>query len=198
MTGLAVGAWNVTGGFGMVKAWGADGTLAKMAGKLGYQMIGTSAQSIGSNWASGKPLLSKVTLGVGPINLTLGKNQKLLQWQNNIGNIAMNAYGMAILASGGEVVFDKDNLSVYYKGGLVDKLFPIGDYGFSPHVVTGNSNVEKLFTHELHHLWQSRAFNDVFLLNYGLQGLNSIIIKGSFIENGNYYEDFINLTPWWE
>jgi hypothetical protein len=46
--------------------------------------------------------------------------------------------------------------------------------------------------------WQSRAFNDVFLLNYGLQGLNSIIIKGSFIENGNYYEDFINLTPWWE
>jgi hypothetical protein len=37
--------------------------------------------------------LSKVTVGVGPVNLTLGKGQKLLQWQNNIGNIAFNAIG---------------------------------------------------------------------------------------------------------
>ena len=52
---------------------------------------------------------------------------------------------------------------------------------------------------ELHHLWQSRSFNDSFLLNYGLQGINALLLRGNFVEKYNYYEDFIDLpnNKWW-
>lgn len=62
----------------------------------------------------------------------------------------------------------------------------------------GNSYLYRAYGHELHHLWHSRAFNDLFLLNYGLQGLNSLLLKGNFIEDMNYYEDFVNYYKWWE
>lgn len=51
--------------------------------------------------------------------------------------------------------------------------------------------------HELHHLWHSRALNDLFLANYGLQGLYALILKGNFIANKNYYEDFVDYYSWW-
>lgn len=56
-----------------------------------------------------------------------------------------------------------------------------------------------LIEHELHHLWQSRSFNDVFLLNYSLQGFNAMLMGGSFVDKYNYYEDYINTyyTKWW-
>lgn len=54
MAGLATGAWAITGGFGMVKGLSTASRLGKLAGKLGYQMIGTVSQSIGNNWASHK------------------------------------------------------------------------------------------------------------------------------------------------
>ena len=199
IAGLATGAWSITGGFGMVKGFGAASRLGKLAGKLGYQMIGTVSQSVGNNWASNKGLFSRVTLGLGPINLTLGKGQRLLQWENNLGNIAINAFGLVNTVAGGKVHFNTDNLTFEYTGGLMDIFQPYPGYnaGFSPHTVTGNSGLSVVLPHELHHLWQSRALNDLFLLNYGLQGLNALLLKGNFVDERNYYEDFVNYYPWW-
>lgn len=199
VVGIVTGAWNVSGGLGMVKGFGAKSDWVKLTGKLGYQMIGTVGNSIGNNWANGDKLLSKVTLGVGPINLTLGKGQKLIQLQNNIGNIAMNAFGITNLAFGGNIKYDWKNLSINYTGGLIDRMYNPNKWasGFSPHVVTGNSRLEELYRHELHHLWQSRAFNDLFLLNYGLQGINALLLKGNFVKERYYYEDYVDYYNWW-
>ena len=199
VVGLATGGWNATGGFGMVKAWGAENAFAQLGGKLGYQMIGTAGSSIGNNWAQGKDPFSKVTVGVGPVNLTLGKGQKLLQWQNNLGNIAMNGAGLINTAFGGKVNFDWKNLSFNYSGGLSDKLYnpQYWDSGFGAHAVIGNSNLSNLYGHELHHLWQSRAFGDMFLLNYGLQGIGAMLMGGSFLSTYNYFEDQANGSFWW-
>ena len=140
-------------------------------------MVGTSLHSIGNNWANDNGLFSEVVLGVGPVNITLGKGQNLLQWKNNIGNILFNGYGLLVAASGGNIKFDVDNLSFVYKGGFVDKYFPpIDGAGFSPYMVSGNSKLSECFSHEIHHLWHSRALYDSFLINYGLQGLNSLIL----------------------
>ena len=49
-----------------------------------------------------------------------------------------------------------------------------------------------------HHLWQSRALNDLFLANDGIQGLNALLLKGNFVDERNYYEDFVNYYPWWD
>ena len=199
VAGLATGAWASTGGFGMVNAWGVKNTFAQLGGKLGYQMIGTSLGSIGSNWAAGRGIFSRVTLGLGPVNLTIGKGEHLFQWKNNIGNLGMNAFGFINTIMGGKVSFDWKNLSINYSGGIIDKMFKPSEFasGFSPHVVTGNSNLINVYMHELHHLWHSRALNDLYLLNYGLQGLNSLLSGNSFLSNGNYYEDFADYYNWW-
>lgn len=207
IVGLITGAWAINGGFGMVKGLGTKSKIMKLAGKLGYQMVGTTSQSIGNNWAAGKGLFSKITLGIGPVNLTIGKGQKLLQWQNNLGNIAINSFGIINTIAGGNTHFNVENLTFEYYGGLMDEFQnPISvhngiiytyNIGFSPHTVTGNSNLYKLIDHELHHLWQSRALNDMFLLNYGLQGINALLLKGNFVKDRNYYEDFVNNYEWW-
>ena len=36
-----------------------------------------------------------------------------------------------------------------------------------------------------------------FLLNYGLQGINAILLKGNFVKERNYYEDFVDYYKWW-
>ncbi|MDY0143072.1 MAG: RHS repeat-associated core domain-containing protein [Bacteroidales bacterium] len=210
VVGLATGGWNATGGFGMVKGFGSTNSFAQLGGKLGYQMIGTAGASIGNNWARGEDPLSKVTLGVGPVNLTLGKEQKLFQWQNNIGNIATNAFGLVNLAFRGKVNFDWKNLSLNYSGGIIDKFYPPTFYkfghkynqyaGFGAHSVMGNSRLltePDLYSHELHHLWQSRAFGDTFLLNYGLQGIGAMLMGGSFLQEYNYFEDQAYGEYWW-
>ena len=207
IVGLITGAWAINGGFGMVKGLGTKSKIMKLAGKLGYQIVRTTSQSIGNNWAEGKGLFSKITLGIGPVNLTIGKGQKLLQWQNNIGNIAINSFGIINTIAGGNTHFNVENLTFEYYGGLMDEfqnpisvhdgIIYTNDAGFSPHTVTGNSNLYKLIDHELHHLWQSRALNDMFLLNYGLQGINALLLKGNFVKDRNYYEDFVNNYEWW-
>ncbi len=199
VAGLATGGWNATGGFGMVKGFGTTNEFAKLGGKLGYQMIGTAGASIGNNWAMGENPFSKVTVGVGPVNLTLGRGQGLLQWQNNLGNIAMNAFGLSNLAFGGKVNFDWKNLSLNYTGGIIDKFYDPKNWasGFGAHAVIGNSNLSKLYGHELHHLWQSRAFGDSYLLNYGLQGIGAMLMGGSFLGQYNYFEQQANGGYWW-
>lgn len=96
--------------------------------------------------------------------------------------------------------FDWKNLSLNYKGGLIDKFFDPADNlasGFSLHVVTGNSNLSDVYMHELHHLWQSRAFNNLYLMNYGLQGINAILMGGNFLNKYNFYEDVAYGEYWW-
>lgn len=51
--------------------------------------------------------------------------------------------------------------------------------------------------YHIHHLWQSRAFNDLFLLNYGLQGINALLLKGNFVKERNNYEDYVDYYNWW-
>jgi hypothetical protein len=196
---LASGAWTATGGFGMVKGFGATSNIGKLAGKLGYQMIGTAGSSIGNNWARGEDPFSKVTLGVGPVNLTLGKGQKLLQWQNNLGNIATNALGLGNLAFGGKVRFDWKNLATVYTGGLMEKM----DGAWVPYSVMGpDKHTNNVLSHEMHHIWQSRSFGDTYLLNYGLAGISSFLMNGMRLYapyNGyNYLTPIIPTTNYWE
>lgn len=183
----------------MMKEVAGQSKFWQLANRLGYQMAGTVGQSVGNNWAAGKGLFSKVTLGIGPLNLTLGKGQRLLQWENNLGNIAINAFGLVNTIAGGKVRFNTDNLTLEYRGGLMNVFQPYLWYsaGFSPHTVTGNSGLSDVLRHELHHLWHSRALNDMYLLNYGLQGLNALILKGNFVARKNYYEDFVDNFGWW-
>ena len=150
----------------MMKEVAGQSKFWQLANRLGYQMAGTVGQSVGNNWAAGKGLFSKVTLGIGPLNLTLGKGQRLLQWENNLGNIAINAFGLVNTIAGGKVRFNTDNLTLEYRGGLMDVFQPYLWYsaGFSPHTVTGNSGLSDVLRHELHHLWHSRALNDMYLL----------------------------------
>ncbi|GHV72559.1 hypothetical protein FACS1894201_02480 [Bacteroidia bacterium] len=188
VAGLASGAWTATGGFGMVKAWGAENAFAQLGGKLGYQMIGTAGSSIGNNWARGEDPFSKVTLGVGPVNLTLGKGQKLLQWQNNLGNIATNALGLGNLAFGGKARFDWKNLAPVYTDGLMEKMG--GAWG--PYSVMGPEEwTNQSLQHEMHHIWQSRSLGDTFLLHYGLQGISGALLGKNIwqaIFELNYFE----------
>lgn len=202
VSGMASGAWTTSGGFGMVKAFGSTNSFAQLGGKLGYQMIGTAVNSIGQNWSAGKKPFSEVSVGVGPVNLTLGKGQKLLQAKNNLGNIATNSFGTFNLIAGGRVSFDWQNLSINYSGGIIDKFYDPAHWysGFGAHSVIGNSRLfsaSGLYSHELHHLWQSRSMGDLFLLNYGLQGVNAMLLGGSFLENYNYFEDQAYGEMWW-
>lgn len=120
-----------------------------------------------------------------------------------MGNIATNALGLGNLAFGGKARFDWKNLSLNYTGGIVDRFYnpSAGWYsGFGAHSVIGNSNLfdlKGLYGHELHHLWQSRSLGDMFLLNYGLQGIQSLFQGDSFIGSTNYFESQAYGGIWW-
>lgn len=206
IVGAASGLFSATGGFGLAKKG--------IGGRLAYQGIGTSTQSIGNNWAAGRDPFSRVTVGVGPVNLTFGKGQQLLQWQNNLGNIAMNSFGLLNTAFGGRIKWDWNHLTPVYKGGLIDKFADPGsmESGFSPFVVTGNSNVTgEIYAHELHHVWQSRSMGDSFALNYVSNGFFGMILNRfryfapysgmnypAFISpTRNYWETIPDFYPWW-
>jgi len=184
IVGAASGGWSMSGGFGLANG--------KLAHKLTYQMIGTAGSSIGNNWASNKKPFSKVTLGVGPINLTLGKNQNLLQLKNNLGNLAFNTVGLANLAAGGKVQFDWDNLAPAYSEGFIANVYGtiLPAAGTGAHVVFSNTTESlknRFMQHEMRHVWQSRSFGDKFLLNYFSQGVYPLL---RFIDQyyGNYFE----------
>ena len=51
--------------------------------------------------------------------------------------------------------------------------------------------------YELHHIWQSRSLGDMFLLNYGLQGIQSLFQGDSFIGSTNYFESQAYGGIWW-
>ena len=201
LTGMGVGAWGITGGFGMLT--GAGNNLGGLAKKLGYQMIGTCLSSMGDNWTNNKGIFSKIALGIGSVNLTLGKGQRLLQWQNNLENIAMNTFGLINTIAGGDMKFDAYNLTFVYTGGLLDKCAqPNGNnsIGFSPFFISGNSDLRTDFAtynHESHHLWHSRVIGHQYFQNYGLNGIDALLKKQSFLGDCNFYERISYGRFWW-
>lgn len=189
VVGLASGAWTATGGMGLVNKG--------LFGKLAYQNVGLAGRSIGHNWSAGEDLFSKVTVGLGPVNLTLGKNQKLLQWQNNLGNIIFNTVGLANLTTGGKMSFDWKNLTPSYYGGLLDKA----PGAMGAHTILTNKTDRELFhDHELHHIWQSRSLGDMFLPVYAMQGLSAYLYTkdfSDFIYELNFFETIAYGSYWW-
>ena len=90
-------------------------------------------------------------------------------------------------------------MSLNYSGGGVDHFYSpkIWDTGFGAHAIIGNSNLNNLYSHELHHLWQSRSMGDAFLLNYFMHGLNSVVGHGTLIGIQNFFETQADTKYWW-
>lgn len=194
LVGASSGLFTVSGGFGLVKQG--------FFGRLGYQMIGSAGRSIGKNWAAGRDLYSKITLGVGPVNLTLGKDQDLIQADNNIGNIATNSFGLVNLAFGGSMDFNWKHLTPIYGGGLIDKFFG-GTWGAHAILYRTDQYDQDLINHELHHIWQSRSFGDDYLYNYLGQGLLGLLIGKPFkfghaAYYSNYFENQAYYYQWFK
>lgn len=188
LTGAASGGFTATGGL----------TLAKrgFAARLGFQAIGTAGRSIGNNWASNRDLLSRVSVGIGPVNFTLGKGQKLLQAKNNIGNIIAHSIGFFSK----EAEFDWSHLTYKTSEGWTGKLLKLfGNYGATgAYAVIGATMMPThgFLAEELNHIWQSRSLGDSFLFNYLLQGLNAVTMGKTFDDNVNYYEKLARPNTW--
>ena len=193
----------------MAGAWKTTSTVGKMAGKLGYQAIGTVMESMAGNWTKNKGLFSRVVLGIGPINLTLGKGEDLIQFRDNIENIVGNTASLINAAKGAKLGWDWENLTLTSAGGWGDKAYPPEPFingegkmvqryaGLTINSVLGNSNLGGVFSHELHHLWQERAMLKNFYLNYLFNGIVSLAHGGDFIKTMNLYEDIANNQLFW-
>jgi len=167
VVGAASGAFTASGGLGLAKAG--------FIGRQLFQSIGSGLRSVGNNWAEGKKPFSKVTVGVGPINLTLGKGQFPIQLQNNIGNIVTNTLGLTNLLTGGSINFNWEHLTFNYSGGALGKAYNFfGTQATGIFSILGDAPVGSLTEgHELHHIWQSRSMGDAFFGNYLMQLLNA-------------------------
>lgn len=170
------------------------------------QMIGTSLSSVGDNWTRGEPILSKITLGFGPINFTIGKGQKLLQLENNLSNLAFNlgGIGYAFFSKKSQIDFDWKNLTFVYKGQRNENTEGLGIFSIS-----GGLNLD--MNHESIHLWHSRALNEKYYLNYVFGGIRGIVLNSNIviprnfsqliygiIDNSNYYETIAYGHEWWK
>jgi len=172
--------------------------------KLGAQAFNTSLSSIGDNFATAKPLLSSVDIGVGPVNLTLREGRAKYLFRKNAGNVAVHGlgllnYGVDKLLYGkgsdANVNFYWSDLAFESTGGIAGKIYnklPVDWTGL--HAVAGiNNPTERLIRHEITHVWQSRFFNHNYLPNWLLGGLNSVYNGyhfNSVYGNGtlNYFE----------
>lgn len=204
IAGLAAGGWAASGGLGMVKAFGSQSKLLKLSGKLGYQMIGSSIQSIGSNWSRGIPLFSQLDIGIGPVTLSFGSGP-LFQWKKNLPSLIMNGVGLYNMAFFGKAKWDWENLTMEYYGGLEDALFRY-PAGFGAYGVLGTSELFKyiegmggsILGHELHHLWQSRALGNNFLPDYALHGVAALLMGANPLKEANYFESIAYDYRWFK
>ena len=167
VVGAISGVWTATGGLGLV--------THGLGGKLGYQMIGTAGRSIGRNWSSGakswNDLTNGIVLGVGPVNLNYTSEHGLgIDWHDNIGNIIVNGAGIVNIATGGRVSLDKNNLTLRYYGGFMDKIMAkCGTQATGVYAIYGGGYRPRpaLLSHEAHHIWQSRSMGSYdFMPNY--------------------------------
>jgi hypothetical protein len=178
--GFAVGVFNNTGGFQLAKLG--------LPGKLLFQSIATAGTSIGRNWVAGRDLFSKVNIGFGPVNFVVGKDATLMdQLSANTLNLALNGFGFANLMAGGDVRWSWDNLTFGYSGGWLNSLSSFSGgtglgvvYGWN----MGNPIGSAIESHEMHHIWQSRAYGvENFLALWALSG------GPKYGSNGNYFEN---------
>jgi RHS repeat-associated protein len=192
LVGAGSGAFTATGGIGLAEKG--------FVGRLGFQGIGTAGRSIGNNWANGVDRFRRVTLGFGPINLSFGEGQKLLQLDNNIGNVVRNSLGIGNLLTGGRIGFNPNHLSFKYGGGWMKKIYDhVGTVATGAHAIMGTflKNSDPLIGHEAHHIWQSRSIGDTFLLHYLAQGLNSLTVGANPFYRTNYFETQAYGKAWW-
>ena len=206
LVGTAAAAWTHTGGFGLMNKLKQVHGIAGALGRIGYQMTGTLAASIGNNWAGNQGLFSKLTLGVGPVNLTLGRGQNLLQLSNNIGNVVGNLAGLVNVGFDfSKIHWDSDNLTFNSVGGIADIMYPEGDdnAGMTIFSIWGNRNLSKVYAHELVHLWEERSMYGNYFPNYVVHGVYSLLggydfLNSNFKEEGiNAYEQEAELYPYW-
>lgn len=72
------------------------------------------------------------------------------------------------------------------------------DTGFGSYAIFGYEDMSNnTFTHEMHHLWQSRAMNNLFWPTYSALGLSAVLAGGHFINDFNYYEQIGWLHYWY-
>lgn len=188
--GAASGAFSVTGGLGLAEQG--------FGGRLAYQGISTTGQSIGNNWARGDDPFGKFTVGLGPVNLTAGRNMSwgnILRIENNWGNVITNGLGIANRATGGDMQFDKQHLTFRYHGGWLEK-YSNGNTGAYSVLGDNLDDDDKTLAHELNHVWLSRAMNNQFVFNYGLQALSALSLGRSPITNANYFEQLADSDAW--
>lgn len=203
VAGLATGTWTVTGGFGMVKGFGTS-SFGKLAGKLGYQMTGTTMDSMGDNWAKGRGFFSKMRIGIGPITLVLGKNVSFRDYiQSNVCWLATNTiFAVNALSRGEKIGWDLNNFELtFYNGNPNGKAY--GAY-----TIWGDPDA---MAHEYHHLWQARSTNQKFFPNYILHGLMGALtgkngdrtwtgfghLADCFVGPNNPYEAMAYDGYWW-
>jgi hypothetical protein len=209
LSGAIMSWWTISGGFGLVTGFGSKSKVGKVLGSMLYEMVGTTGRSIGYNWTNNvKRENFKITLGVGPINLTLGRKQKLFQVSNNIFNLLINGIGLTNTLFGGSIDFDIPSLSMVYYGGFIQKIDErFGGEGFGCFAMLLNGNVDNsitLRTHEMHHIWQSRSVGDSFLFHYLFDGIKALVnpyyyknsgIK-SIVDGLNGYEQIAYSHKW--
>jgi RHS repeat-associated protein len=191
IAGAVSSLYAATGGFGLAKA----GNLGRHAS----EMLGSAIQSVGQNWANGDDPFSQIRIPVGPVNLTLGQGQRLIQWENNIGNMITNSVGLANWAfAKGHIAFDKDSWSPVYTKGFLEKFG--GAWG--AHAIMGpHSHTISSLSHEGHHIWQSRVLGDRFLPFYGGQAMLGAILGKSMMAGAaelNFFESLPYYHIWWK
>lgn len=177
--GLASGVWTGTGGFGL-----AEGNLFE---KTVFQNIGLAGRSIGKNWANNRDLFGSVNLGLGPLQFALGSDidgigESLLNFNN-----VFQAVGLANVAldKNAKIGWNWKNLSPTYYGGKVYDAIDSNLGGTGAYVPIGSSAVDKfMLSHEMRHVWQSRAMGDSFLFNY----FANFLYLGAKNYNANYFE----------
>ena len=199
ISGMITNAWAVSGGFGMVKAWNSTNKLNKIFGKLGYQALGSTIESVTHNWTRNRNLFSKIVLGVGPINVRLQKGKNLLQLEDNIENLLGNTACLVNAAFGAKLQWDWNNLSMKSAGGIGEWIYPSYRYnsGLTVNAIMGNNFLKGVYNHETYHLWQERAMLHSFYYNYFFNGLTSFIYKGKFVDGYNIYESIPHKSLWW-
>jgi len=182
LVGAATSAASTIGGFEAAKALKDANKFWQVSARLGIQMASTSLNSIGNNWAAGKDPLGSFAVGIGPVNVRVGKDHcgPSLNLSDNISNAIFNGIGIfstlhSWLKPGETASFPKWNwyaLSFNYQNSALDDLMSEwGADAMGPFTLWGADDWN--INEEVFHVWQSRWLNNLFYpIYYGSYLLN--------------------------
>ncbi|NIU86911.1 MAG: hypothetical protein GWN56_06330 [Nitrosopumilaceae archaeon] len=193
--GFATGYFGARGGFGLAGSQKTAKGL-RIAGRLSTQIITTASRSIGNNLAAGRDPFGSFLVGLGPVNLRLGKNQtwrNILNIKDNWFNAVSNGIGMFTHISSvidsrfadGDLDWDWNSLSVNYKNEILEDLISPFAPAMGPYSIW-NSADEILYSEGIH-VWQSRIFSEIFLSTYFWSSLVAIL-RGEHYYDDNFFE----------